>query len=716
MATTSPEVGNSNVQGLGLNSPEYDPKKKLPSRPPRRAVKDEQQAAQVCTKLVNDAREANAKNRRIMAKYNAERPFVQQNLDNDGLGWKTNISTQPLAAMVDRISPRFERAVENVRFLTSSKLPDDHPGASKKTNQFRREITDLIRGTPGWMELVGDIAQEFALFGWTVVACADEYCWMPTHYRQDRVFVPTLTKQNSDDAETILFIEDWKPFELVEILEDRKSAEDAGWDFENTVMAINQAMPQNTRSSFSDHNRIYEDLYREANTASGYYDSARVVQAYSLYVRESNGKVTHWRLNNTPGTSQWTLLFKSEDRYDKFSDFATFFAFQKANGTLKGSKGVGRIVYDMANVIDRTRNEVIDRLQLSGKILIQGDEKAIPRFRMSVFGNAILIGSDFEVNQKSIDPKVKEFFQLDQFLGMILNEQSGNVTPRQFEGERTTKAEIEVFVAREEETKDNPITRFLMQFSRMVSMMQKRAMDPKCDDPRAQAARKRLLEIMDEEELKMLAESPSAGVVKDLTDLERQQIILLAAENQGNPLVNQEELLRRKLTAQVNAEFAEAVMVPGNDPVQQAEQSRMQQMENMLIITGQQVPVSPRDNHIVHLTTLMQEIDRAMQGAESDPNINDVLKGFVAHGQEHIQNALAQGMKQAELSEFTTKLQQVSQAVVQLDAYDQAIADQVQQGVPPAEAVDQGQNAAVVAAAAQQGVAPGAPPSPQPVM
>ena len=112
MATpTTPEVGNSNVQGLGLNSPEYNPKKKLPKLPPRRAIKDEAQAALVCTKLVNDAREANTKNRRIMAKYNAERPFVQQNLDNDGLGWKTNISTQPLAAMVDRISPRFERAI-----------------------------------------------------------------------------------------------------------------------------------------------------------------------------------------------------------------------------------------------------------------------------------------------------------------------------------------------------------------------------------------------------------------------------------------------------------------------------------------------------------------------------------------------------------------------------------------------------------------------------
>jgi len=711
MATVStPEVSNSNVQGLGLTNPGYDPKKPLPKKPPQRAIADENQAARICTKLVNDAREANAKNRRIMAKYNAERPFVQQNLDNDGLGWKTNISTQPLASMVDRISPRFERAVENVRYLTSSKLPDDHPGASKKTEAFRKEITTLCRESPGWQEFVGDIAQEFALFGWTTVAQADEYSWFPTHYRQDRAFFPTLTKQCSDDTEVALLIEDWKPHELVDILRDKDAAIDAGWDFENSVEAINMAMPLNHRSGQSDHNRIYEDLYREANTASGYYDSARVIQVYALYVKEANGKVSLWRLNNTPGTSTWRLMFKAEDLYDKMSDFLTFFAFQKANGTLKGSKGVGRIVYDMANVIDRTRNEVTDRLQLSGKILVQGDEKQIPRFRMSVFGNAILIGSEFEVNQKSIDPKVKEFFQLDQFMSMILNEQSGNVTPRQFEGERTTKAEVEIFAAREEEQKDNPIARFLMQFSRMMTTLQKRAVSSKCDCKRAKAMRKRLLEIMDEEELDMIADSASAEVVKDLTDLERQQIILVATENAGNPLVDQEEMLRRKLTAQVDSEFAEAVMNPLNDPIQTAEQTRMQQMENVLIATGSQVAVSPRDNHILHLDALLPELDRAMQGAETDPNISEILKGLVAHGQQHIQQATAQGMKKAELSEYLATLNKVSQVVQQLDAYDQSVADAVDQGVPADQAVAAGQEAAVVAAAGQQG-APAGPPA-----
>jgi len=243
----------------------------------------------------------------------------------------------------------------------------------------------------------------------------------------------------------------------------------------------------------------------------------------------------------------------------------------------------------------------------------------------------------------------------------------------------------------------------------MMTTLQKRAVSEKCDCKRAKAMRKRLLEIMDEEELQMLADSPSAEVVKDLTDLQRQQMILVATENQGNPLIDQEEMLRRKLTAQVSAEFAEAVMNPLNDPIQTAEQTRMQQTEDMLIGMGQKVMVSPRDNHLLHLDTLMPELDRVMQGAETDPSVNDVLKGLVAHGQEHIQQAVAQGMKEKELSQYLATLNKVSQVVQQLDAYDKQVTDAVEQGLPADQAVAQGQQAAVVAAAGQQAVPGGTP-------
>jgi hypothetical protein len=63
-----------------------------------------------------------------------------------------------------------------------------------------------------------------------------------------------------------------------------------------------------------------------------------------------------------------------------------FSPFKKAMETMHGSKGIGRDIYELAGMIDRTRNEIVDRSILSGKTLIQGDIKNVHRFKMNVVG------------------------------------------------------------------------------------------------------------------------------------------------------------------------------------------------------------------------------------------------------------------------------------------------------------------------------------------
>ena len=62
------------------------------------------------------------------------------------------------------------------------------------------------------------------------------------------------------------------------------------------------------------------------------------------------------------------------------------FTFQHATGSILASKGIGRSLYEIASVVDRSRNEVVDRLQMSGKVLVQGDENALNSLEMQVFG------------------------------------------------------------------------------------------------------------------------------------------------------------------------------------------------------------------------------------------------------------------------------------------------------------------------------------------
>lgn len=709
---------------IDLNSPELPESGSWPKKLPKvRAIETEVQCANIIRRVLNDNRERNTKNARIQAKANADRPFDASEMTRDGLAWKSNFSTQPLPALIARVFPRLVAVANDAKYLTNSALPDTIDGASRKTDAFRREFTSVVRARPEWQDFLEEAAQENSLFGYTSAAWLDEYCWFPVHYRGDRFLVPQGTKQKSQMAQTVVFVEHYQPHELFEKIEDVEAAKNAGWVIDTTVQAINEAQPPDARSINTESERIYEDLAREANLSNSLNSAAKEVVLYSVLVTEVTGKITHWRVR----ASDYKKVFLREDRFDSMSDVAHFFAFERGNGTMHGSKGVGRIVYAMAGILDRSRNEVVDRLQLAGKVIVQGAESDLRRFKMSVFGNAILMGSAYNIAQQTINPHTEEFFELDSYLRSLLDELAGNVSPKHLQGERVTAKQVELYAQREEEGKDNVLSRWALQLAGLLSIMQRKMFHASCDEEDAKEARKRLLQIMSEEELDMLAGRPSAEVVKDLTDLDRQKIVLVAAEGTGNPYYDQRELQKRKVTALLGAETAEALILPVNDPTVTAEQTRMQTLENLILSLGQNVPVSPRDSHIEHLKVLEPALQALVDSMPTNSGVAENITSVLTHAKEHVQMGLASGEDQGFYTSMANKIAIVENSVKQVVAFEQTVKDLVAQGVPPDQAIQAAQSAAQ--GAQQSGfnsalppavggppveVAPGAPAAPAP--
>lgn len=644
----------------------------------RRAIKDVKQARSIIRTLKQASRERNQKNARIVAKYNAERPYTQSELEAEGLGWKQNFTTKPLARLIDKVAPRFVKAIDNVKYLTNSALPENVPGNPEKTETFRREITETIRSRPGWSSFISEFSQENALFGFTTLAWADADHWFPKHFRQDQSFIPTGTKQAQGACQVVVLRESFLIHELFSLIEDKESAIDAGWHMKNTVTAINNAVPADRRSLDENWERQYQDLIRECNVGLSFEASPLSVIVWHLYAVEVTGKVSHYIVLDDSNPISATgsqkalnddaaMLFEREDQFDELKDAALFFTFQQGNGTIHGSKGIGREIYSMAAMLDKSRNEVVDRLNLAGKLIIQGDEKQLRKFKMSVVGNALLISNGFTLVQHKLDSGVEAFLQLDAFLTSLLDEISGAVSPTILEGERVTKAAVDLVAGREEESRDNIISRFLTQFAQLVSTIQIRLCSTDTTDKDAKAMQKRLLETMTRKDLDYLAKQPVAETIKDFTELERQQISLAATEGRGNPLYNQRELERRKLTALISEEFAEAVLLPEEDPTEVAEQTRLQMFE-LLIIAGQsaQVPISPRDNHIIHLNVMLPAMEAAATTAANDPKGDDQLEAMLQHAEGHLELAKQSGASKEALAKIEPVIVAVRKAMDQL--------------------------------------------------
>lgn len=632
---------------------------------------------------------------KLLDKLNEERPHDPVALRRAGMAWRSNFTTRPLNTLVGRVIGRLTNAVERSRYLTTAQLPKSVEDYRRKSELFQGEITSFVRGDPRWSDLVQDLATQTALFGSDVAIWLSEDEWLPESGGQ-KVFLPANTRTVAREANVVVLKWPHPPHEVFAMLTKalavtppdqppaeaaQTSAEDAElpgddvrpakprlvgdprWNLEELVEAINGALPstlasQQAGSAGGEVQLMISEMRRSLMSYST-ATADKVVTLYHIFVREITGKVTYLIYD-----SGHRELFRHEDYKEGMEQLVAFFSFERpANKTMAASKGVGRIAYAMASVLDRARNDTVDRLQMGGKVLIQGPENQLARFRMHVIGGAMVIGSDWQpVQQIKLETNIEESIALDNYLRALLDDMSGSVSPKVIQGERVTAAQINLLAGREDERSDEIVLRFLSHLGRMMTQIQMRIF--KSNDPRVDDMKQRLLQAMPIEELEMLIRQPAVSTVMAYTEAERQAIVAACVEGRNNPMYDQYAVEREKLAAQVGPDLADRLLLPQNDPTMVAEQTRMQLLESDLLLNGQDVPVSPRDNHEIHLQAmvpLLQQLGGALSTAPDGPGLFAVAS---AHAMQHAQMLQASGKPLSpELQQMITTLQQAQQAL-----------------------------------------------------
>lgn len=683
-----------NERGGVIQSPDIP---KTGGEPQQRSIKDVAQAKNVVQLIVQASRNRSIVNARIMAKVNAERPYSQSELETFNLGWRQNFTTKPLPSLIEKVAPRYVEAINKLKYFTNVCLPDKFNNNIEKSEKFRKLFTETVRKRKGFTTLVEDVAFINALFGYTAVAWLDQFCWFPAHFQQDQLFLPDGTKSEARKCQVLVLKEVLLPHELFAFIKDKDAAKDMGWNIENTVTVINNAAPSSIREAMAASGTLemwYQNAIRELTLGASYMAGANTVVIYHLFATEATGKVSHYQMAG----DDMAEIFNREDQYDSMEDAAAFFSFQKGNGTMHGSKGIGRELYELAGMIDRSRNEVVDRTIMSGKMVVQGDIKKLQSFQMSVVGMCCIIPNGWNILEKqAFDAKVEDFVRLDGFFTQISDQLIGNVSiPQAVNAGESMRspAAWDVVTEREEESRDVKISRFLEQMTVMFQTMQKRICDPDTNEEDAKEFQVKLKEFLTPEEIKLLANYPVSETIRDLTPLKRQMISAIATEKKGNPLYNQRALEVQDLVARVDAEFAENVLLPGNDPSEQAEQMREQQLENILLTQGSPVPVSGRDNHEVHLGVVFPITQQIAQSVMSGQGNTQQLESVGAHVVEHYNRAIEQGVpkeKLQQVGDFVNKFPEMLMKLKELDQQAAQLHNATQMHDAESQAIIEGQ-------------------------
>jgi len=718
MTPTTPSPDSPNPSGTGDNGLTNNPGIEPDGTIKRRAVKNAQQALQIAQTLDNDGIERDKKSALVDAEYNGTAPWDQKKLKAAKQGWRFNISTQFLMSMIDRRVPSLVRAVESTSSLSNSALPDSYPDAAKKTLKFRKRLTKVIRAWPGWREFLNGAALQNVLQGYCAAAWRTIYDWRVEFVKQGDFRVPEGTTLKSEECEVFSWNAWWKPSKLLTNILNPE-AEEAGWNVENCIKAINEAKPkQKANGADSTGKALIDlaDLQREGVAAMNYANGEVGIDCKDIKFMEIDGRATQYLIRKGDGLE----LFKREDFYPSMGYCVQFISIEEGNNTLYGARGMGRKLYNIARATEKVRNLFFDCVSMSGYQWFRKDpnevgNKKSQEAQIQVSAPMVLINMKGEAIVRPAGQSTEAFIQANQMLSMLAENVAGTVLPTQqlspaVDDKTATQAKIEA--TREEELKASVLERWVLQISDVVSIMQRRLCDPETTDDIALRFQRELMEEdgLSQEEIIELAKQPAAQSVYNASQVLRSQLAEIAQKWGATGAVDMRSLARLDIEAAVEESVSREILKgPTQDEDILMEGSRMQMLEFSSMLDGFDVLVSPEDSHEGHLMGAEQLIKQQMPKLTPEtitPPLAQAVAKLILHCEGHVEGLKAKKAPKEMIAKYSDMLAKGGEALKQVIAARQQIEQQLAQGAAQMNLVAETESA---------GLPPTAPDEPAPV-
>jgi len=639
-----------NIESLIPNAPDIS-ETEFGYENSRRAIADDDQGISVCEHIFDSCKDIIDIAGKIRKKYDGiEPPYSPQLLSEEGKSYKSNFNTGFMKTVCGKVAPRLYAYVNNAKFLDATTLPptdpatgEEIPNYKEKSNRLRDIFSRTIRQWSKWYMFEVGLAEEVSLLGHCFVAWPDRYDWKPKLFRLDEAQVPHGTEILDDNVPFFVIKDIFYAHDLFDKIKNKDAAEQAGWNIENVVDEINHAIPIDRADQADQADALkYEDLKRECVPGWSYAIDAASIEYYELFATEYDGRVSHY----VYAKESKKLLYSSEDEYPSMKDVVTAFTFGYGNGKVHGSHGVGHEIYDLAVKMEKARNSAMDNLNNRGKMVVAVQSpNELNKLKLIINDDCIYVaGGTPSGNVAALPNVVDAFIQLDQYITSIAEQKVGAYMPPPANTERTA-TEASIAASREDETKRAILEFWLKMIGSMTETMRRRMFNPESDIPDAQTAYQEAMKYCSEREIEIWANIGSNASIIEFSDQRSMQTAQYLSTKIGNPSYNQNKLERTITSMTVGTDYADELIIAQDDQTIGAEAARWQTVELQSLQQGMMVPVSPRDNDIVHMQMLMGQRDQtgnftsgAIFGLASQGNQQGAMAAL-QHLSDHIASA-----------------------------------------------------------------------------
>lgn len=681
------EFNFSDYAGDGeINNPEFknDGEGK---KTERRAIASANQALQIAQKLCQNDRERDVRRARVLSAFNGAAPYCDGELVQAAQAYRYNVSFGYMEGVIGRAVVPYNDLTINIADLTEIKanLSDD------KLKIVQVEFGKIMDKWGRWPKFASRLNQDLVLNGYNNAIFPSDYDPFPILVQQKDGFVDEGTPNDVNDLEVFVWKKSYILHELYAKIEDASVAEKAGWNVKNVRQALMRATPDNLYNKGSTYSGQWVAL-ESAIRGGALWASivgAKTVNVFHVFATEIDGKVTHYivlddiygdNVNKDYTDTKGAELFKKEDRFDSMRDFLVYFDVETGDGTWHGSRGVGQRSFNLHKANDKMINSALDTSFTAGLVMLQpGDQTQQEEMQLTVMGPFAVIPTGIQISPEVLPNVSPTFFQMQALIQNAGQQRIGDVVPQPQSqaGVQETATAVRISAGRQELITRGNLKRYVDPISQVVSIIVRRLLKDNSPNAYAKEFQRELKRKgLTDDDLKEIRGARNTGKIEDILGNTAQNTQIIFQEFRGDPEIDQIKLKNRRIASVLDADAADELIISDKDQTKQIEAARQQEIELTTLQTGVGVPVSPRDNHEIHLQVLFQELGSKIQAQAQNftPEIIPILKNEVKHGADHLSFLKADKTKKAIFGPLEEKLKLSADGIKTLEKQAQDMA------------------------------------------
>lgn len=543
-------------------------------------------------------------------------PWDQAVLDANGQTDMPNLNFGGAEQQCERAKAPYYRMVRDthpmLQVFTTYGPEDERPGWNEI---LAEELTRTIRNWEEFTSQTDRLIHKFIWDGVGIMHWPDTLDWRYRGNGLGQFYFPRRSGISEGGMEIVTYLEEYTVTRLFRAIQNRESAAAEGWNVPAVLRAIRHATAADP--IYQDWERLQEDV---KNNDLGVANQTPVIRVVGGYVKEFNGKVSHYLTTETPCGNDEEFLFKARNAYHAMKEGLVIFPYGNGTNTLLHSvRGLGFKIFGFEQQRNRSLCRLIAQGDLASSLMLQApDEESLANVGLQYYGNTAVIDPDCKVVQYAAPDLQRTVMPVLNEMERLRNDRVGSYTSDNvFDGDqRKTKFEISAALEQNAQLSDTeldfwngPFTRGMQQTVRRMIRRTYVSQDPGGHEIAAMKLRlvKRGVPLealyMIDVEATQVVEAIGGGSASSKT-------LALGRISELRPRmddVGQAALDRALAIDAVGVSYANVFFAPDNVRRTTVDTS-IAILQNAQLLQGIEVPVLPSDKHLAHAREHMKPL------------------------------------------------------------------------------------------------------------